>query len=119
MSQSNNAYAGTLLAGRLVGQRVEERKGNDGNPWIQYFIGIEVPVANGFPGQTDVLEVQVSEKIMNAAYHTALKDLNGKHVFVSVYPRVFATRNGAGMQYNLTNEENNIVAQPTSVAKVA
>ncbi|KFZ29719.1 hypothetical protein IDAT_01040 [Pseudidiomarina atlantica] len=122
MSQSNlnSGFAGTLLAGRLVGTRIDQRPGKDGQPWIRHFLGIEVPVVNGFPGQTDVQEVQVSEKIMNAAFHTAIEKLTGKDVFVVVYPRVYATKNGnAGMQYNLSNVENNILAQPTAVAKVA
>lgn len=120
MSQSNSSLAGVYLAGRLVGIRQDSRPGKDGQPWIRHFLGIEVDVLNGFPGQKDVIEVQVSDQNNNAALHTALEKFTNKDVLVAVYVRTFATRGGgAGFQYNLSSDQNNIVPQSQQHVKAA
>lgn len=120
MSQSNSSLAGVYLAGRLVGIRQDSRPGKDNQPWIRHFIGVEVDVVNGFPGQKDVIEVQVSDQNNNAALHTALEKYTNKDVLVSMYVRTFATRGGgAGFQYSLSSDQNNILPQSQTIAKVA
>lgn len=119
MQQQSNSFHGLILAGRLVGVRKDERKGNDGQPWIRHFIGIESPVHNGFPGQTQVDEIQVGDKAMDAQFYTNLEKFHGKDVFVRVYLRVYATKAGAGHQYNLSNQPDNILLQPVISAKAA
>lgn len=99
--QITNGLAGLVLAGSLVGYKEEERKGNDGNPWKQLFIGVEIPVTNGYKGQTQVIDVQVPERLQNAQLFDAINKLLNKPVLVKTYVRAFATRSGAGYGFNL------------------
>ena len=119
--QQSNAVTGLVVAGRLIGLRKDERKGNDGQPWIRHFLGVETPTHNGFPGQTNVDEVQVPDSLLNAELYDKLQKFDGKDVFVAVYLRVYATKNGAGSQFNLSSQPDALRLQSSvaAVGKVA
>ncbi len=104
--QITNGLSGLVLAGSLVGYKEDERKGNDGQPWKQLFIGIEVPVSNGYKGQMQVIDVQVPERFQNAQFFDLVNKLLNKSVLVKAYVRAFPTRSGAGFGFNLDVGDN-------------
>jgi hypothetical protein len=99
--QINNGLAGLVLAGSLVGYKEEDRKGNDGKPWKQLFLGIEIPVSNGYKGETQFVDVQVPERFQNAQLFDLVNKLLNTPVLVKTYVRAFPTRAGAGYGFNL------------------
>jgi hypothetical protein len=104
--QISNGLSGLVLAGSLVGYKEEERKGNDGQPWKQLFVGIEIPVTNGYKGETKVIDVQVPDRLQNAQLFDLINKLINKPVLVKAYVRAFPTRAGAGYGFNLDVGDN-------------
>lgn len=99
--QTNNA--GLFLMGTFKGIQENRRTGNDGQPWVQHFAGIEIPKANGFPGETDIIRVQVPRQLIEQGINGHLQQLIEKPVKADVWVRAYASRSGAGHSLNLSN----------------
>ena len=115
MQQANTQqinHTGLFLIGTLKGFLEDHRTGNDGNPWVRHFVGIELPKPNGFPGETEVVRAQVPRDLVSQGITGKYESLIGKQVRADVWVRAYPTRGGAGFSYNLANYLDCI--QPTS-----
>ena len=101
MQQVNNY--GLFLIGACKGILENRRTGNDGQPWVQHFLGIEVPKNGGFPGETDVLRVQVPKDLVAQGITGQVEKMIGKTVKADVWVRSYATRSGANHQLSLSS----------------
>lgn len=100
---------GLFLSGRYAGYNSRSgRNSTTGEAWTLHFIGVEVPKAGGFPGETMVHPVQLSRDHVNSGLLSNLQQFEGKHVSLSVYVRAFPNRGGAAYQFNLSSDKDPI-----------
>ena len=96
---------GLSLKGVWKGILENRRTNNDGQAYVQHFGGIEVPKMNGFPGETEVIRVQVPKDLVSQGIMGKTSSLIDKQVECFIWVRAYPTRAGAGYGYYL---ENNI-----------
>lgn len=112
---------GLILRGKLAGFR--EHSGiarTSGNPYTMHYVGIEVNVPNGYPGQTAIIDCQVSTNLMKTQFVQNAQQLIGKTVEIEIYVTAFARAASAGYQYNVSQSTRAIRAYtPSSAVKAA
>lgn len=97
-------HSGLFLVGKFAGFKQQSGTSRTSNqPYTLHYIGIEIPVENGFSGETRFVDVQVSTSLINSGLMNKLQPLIGKTVSCAVYVRAYPTRGGAGFGFNLSN----------------
>lgn len=108
--------SGLFLVGKFAGFKQQSGTSRTTNqPYTLHYIGIEVPVENGFSGETRFIDVQVPTALINSGLMAKLQPLIGKTVSCSVYVRAYPTRGGAGYSFNLSNNLSSVAAIDSKV----
>lgn len=107
MSKSKN---GLYLTGKLVGHRsITGTSQKDGSAYTLNFVGLSMPVLDGYAGQTHVVDVQLNDNVLRdnplgniaPTFFAAVDKLVGKNVSIAVYIRAYPNRGGAAYSYNV------------------
>lgn len=94
---------GLSLKGVWKGILDDRRQNRDGETYVQHYGGVEVPKVNGFPGETEVIRVQVPKALISEGINGKTQPLVDKQVECFVWVRAYPTRAGAGFGYYLEN----------------
>lgn len=117
--KNESVESGLFLVGKFAGFKQQSGTSRTTHqPYTLHYIGIEIPVENGFSGETRFIDVQVSTSLINSGLMNKLQPLIGKTVSCSVYVRAFPSRAGAGYSFNLSNNLAAVTSVDDSKVKV-
>lgn len=117
MQQARNH--GLSFKGVYKGILENRRTNADGQPYVQHFAGIEVPKINGFPGETEIIRIQVPKQAIEQGIIGKNQPLEDKQVECFIWVRAYPTRAGAGFGYYLENHLDAIQALDRTELKKA
>lgn len=105
-------------SGVCLGIRSHNRnnQGQQGQQKTDYFVGLNAPKANGFPGEMETTTLRVSEKHVSAGVLQMFTNAIGKEVSVPVFASGYAGRNGVVIEYWLSGDGKPSLVHPQKVA---
>lgn len=80
-----NIKNGTYIVGECLGtKKVTNSNPNTGESFVKHFVGLQMPVKNGYDGQAVVVDIQFSKQAVDNLAMRQFDNLVGKQIMIPV-----------------------------------
>lgn len=111
-----NIKDGTYIVGECLGLKQDRRTNSDGEAYTKHFVGLQMPVKNGYAGQAVVVDIQFSKDAVADNAMRGFDQYIGKQIMIPVNSMSRAY-NGKAYTTNYMDMSRSVVMVQSQVAK--
>lgn len=111
-----NIKNGTYIVGECLGLKEDRRTNVEGQAYTKHFVGLQMPVRNGYAGQATVVDIQFSKEAVADNAMRQFEQHIGKQIMIPVNPMSRAY-NGKAYTTNYMDMSRPVVMVQAQVAK--